>query len=100
MTKILHSMYLSREYRSFAKIQHNLFVYGLSFGENDQHWFDLIRRGRMRVLYVSLYGDPYSETNLHIRTRATQISLERSARRPLEVMFYDAASAHVWVDVL
>jgi Domain of unknown function (DUF4917) len=96
MAKILHSMYLSREYRSFAKIQHNLFIYGLSFGENDQHWFDLIRRGRIRAVFVSLYGDPNSETNLQIRTRVNQISTERGVRRPLEVHFFDAASAQVW----
>jgi hypothetical protein len=96
MAKILHSMYLSRGYRSFAKIGHNLFIYGMSFGENDQHWYDLIRKGQIRALYVSLYGDSNSDANRQIRTRANQISVERGGRRPLEVHFYDAASAHVW----
>lgn len=68
----------------------------LSFGENDQHWFDLIRKGQTKNLYVSLYGDPNSDPNLQIRARANQISVERGQRRPLEVLFYDAASAHVW----
>jgi hypothetical protein len=96
MARILHSMYLSRGYRSFAKIGHNLFVCGLSFGENDQHWLDLMRKGQIRTLYVSLYGDPDSDPNRQIRTRANEISVARGTRRPLAVHFYDAASAHVW----
>jgi hypothetical protein len=43
-----------------------------------------------------LFGDPDSETNRLIRTRAVQISVEWGERRPLEVHFYDAASANVW----
>jgi len=61
LTKVMHSMYLSRGYRSFAKIGNNLFVYGHSLAENDQHWFDLIARGKVRRLFISLHGDPDSE---------------------------------------
>jgi hypothetical protein len=94
--KILHSMYLSRAYRSFAKIQNNLFVYGHSLAENDQHWFDLITKGKLSRLFVSLYGHPDSDANRFIRARALQLGELRAARRPLEVHFYDAATAHVW----
>ena len=96
MSKILHSMYLSRGYRSFAKIEHNLFTYGVSFGANDQHWFDLIRKGKTRALYVGLFGDPESDGNRGIRTKAQQLSAARPDRRPLGVHFYDAPSAQVW----
>ncbi len=96
MAKIMHSMYLSRGYRSFAKIGHNLFAYGLSFAENDRHWFDVIRKGQTRRLFVSLFGDPDSEPNRLIRDAATQISVQRRTSRPLEVHFYDASSASVW----
>jgi hypothetical protein len=96
MSKILHSMYLSRGYRSFAKIEHNLFTYGVSFSANDQHWFDLIRKGKTRALYVSLFGNAESDTNRAIRAQALHISSGRGERRPLEVHFYDAASAQIW----
>jgi hypothetical protein len=99
MAKLLHSMYLSRGYRSFAKIGHTsssmdcLLVRTTSIG---LILFDLIRKGQTRTLYVSLFGDPDSETNRLIRTRAVQISVEWGERRPLEVHFYDAASANGW----
>jgi len=96
MTKILHSMYLSRGYRSFAKIQHNLFVYGLAFSDNDRHWFELIRKGKLQRMFVGLYGDPESDGNRAIRSRSLQIADERSRRNPLDVKFFDAVSANVW----
>ena len=55
-----------------------------------------MRKGQIRTLYVSLYGDPDSDPNRQIRTRANEISVARGTRRPLAVHFYDAASAHVW----
>jgi hypothetical protein len=96
MIKIMHNMYLSRGYRSFFKIGHNLFIYGLSFSENDQHWFDVITKGKVSRLFISLFGDPDSETNRVIRARANLISNKRGSRWPLEVHYYDAATAHVW----
>src|SRR5262249_23680520 len=96
MSKILHSMYLSRGYRSFAKIHHNLFIYGLSFSENDHHWFELIRKGNVKSLFISLHGDPESEGNRAIRNRANQIKAERGRRRPLAMNFFKAETARIW----
>jgi len=94
--KILHSMYLSRAYRSFANIGSNLFIYGHSLADNDQHWLDLIAKGKTKHLFVSLYGDPNSDANQFIRTRGLQVQERRPAKRPLELHFYDASTAQVW----
>jgi hypothetical protein len=94
--RILHSGYLTRGARSFVQIQNNLFIFGHSFGGSDQHWFNLIVKGKINRLFVSLYGDPESAANRLIRGKASGLSDLRSPRRPLEVLFYDAPSAHVW----
>ncbi|MEO6318512.1 MAG: DUF4917 family protein [Acidimicrobiales bacterium] len=97
LTKILHSAYLNHAIRSFATITGCLFVYGLSLAPNDEH---LIRRiaenMSLKGVYVSLYGDADSPTNQAIVGRASQLALGRPDRYPLELQFYDAASATVW----
>ncbi|MEW4571330.1 DUF4917 family protein [Tautonia sp. JC769] len=98
--RIRHSGYLHtglRKFRGACNTQnHTLFIFGHSLAENDAHIFRQISKGRLRSLYVSLYGDPDSEGNLAIRRRAELIAGQRSERYPLEVTFYDAASANVW----
>lgn len=97
--KILHNAYLNHAIRSFAKIQKTLFIHGHSLATNDQHIFRRIEEGLLDKLYVSLYGDPASANNQEVIARGLQLSTNRTdlnPRRPLEVAFYDAKSAHVW----
>lgn len=42
------------------------------------------------------YGDPTTELNQQIMTRAEALAVMRTEKWPLEVAFYDAASAEVW----
>ena len=95
-TRVRHSDYLSRGYRSFSKIGGDLFVFGHSMAPNDEHVISLIEKNKCSRLFVSLYGNPNSEGNLWIRERATQLAQHRPPSRPLEVFFFDAASASVW----
>jgi len=92
-TKIMHSNYLSRAYRSLPKVAGAIFLHGHSLGDNDDHILRLIRLGRTRHLFVSIFGDPDSPPNRHIMARAQSLQDKRRARR---VEFYDAASARVW----
>jgi len=55
-----------------------------------------IGRGRFRKLYVGIYGDESSLDNQRIMQRANALAKLRTAAYPLEVAFYDAASANVW----
>ncbi|HYC82354.1 MAG TPA: hypothetical protein VEB65_11245 [Solirubrobacterales bacterium] len=45
---------------------------------------------------MSLHGDPQSEPNLAIRSRAEALADERPSRKPLAIEFYKADSAAVW----
>lgn len=104
LTKIQHSAYLHHCFKSFAGVCQTgsrngtaLFVYGHSFAKNDAHVLDQIGHGKISHIFVSIYGDPGSKTNLAIRAGVERIA----ALRPkiftgLKFDFFDAASAKVW----
>lgn len=94
--RIRHNDYLAKAYRSFSSIQGALFIYGHSLAENDDHYLRCIQRGKVSHLYIGLYGDPNSGGNMFIARRANQLSNGRRGRVPLNVSYFDAASAKVW----
>ena len=100
LTKIKHSAYLHHSYKSFSAQMRQkddcLFIFGHSLAENDQHILKKIARGRVRKIYVGLYGDTETSVNQNIRRAASDLAVLRQARYPLEVAFFDAASAKVW----
>lgn len=94
--RIRHSDYLSRSYRSLSNITGCLFVYGHSLAENDEHILYALERGKIRALFVSLYGSVTSPENAKIRGRAERIASLRPRSRTLDVKFFDAQSANIW----
>lgn len=103
LEKIMHSAYLSRGMRSFSATGKDLFVYGHSLADNDEHVLRAIVNGKIERLFVSLYGDPTTPENQAVIARAEALSERRRVReeerrrpRQLRVTFFDAASASVW----
>jgi hypothetical protein len=99
MTKINHSAYLHQAYRSFksatTQTRSSFFVHGHSLAENDDHFLKLLSRGKFPRLYVGLHGNPQSDSNQAIITKARSIADTR--RGPdLELNFYDSGTAAVW----
>jgi hypothetical protein len=98
--KIRHNAYLHHGFKSFVTVCQTtnqcFFVFGHSFAQNDDHILSRIGRGRCPGAYIALYGDPDSDVNRQIKQRAQQIAGMRLARYPLQLTFFDAASAHVW----
>lgn len=100
MAKINKSAYLSKALRSFAaccdvKVG-ALFVIGHSLAANDDHIFKRIARGKIHNLYVSVFGDPDSESNMQIIARANTLAARRDKKYPLNVSIIDASSIHIW----
>ncbi|MET3075445.1 DUF4917 family protein [Pantoea leporis] len=93
--RIRHNDYLAKAYRSFSEITGALFIYGHSLAENDEHFLGAIENGKIRQLYVGIYGSPDSNDNKKIIRRANKMALTRK-RHTLEVYFYDVSSANVW----
>jgi len=102
LAKIRHFAYLQHSFKSFHTVlgsaNQALFVYGHSLAHNDDHVLSRIGRGKCERVYISLYGDPDSESNQYIVNRAEQIGAMRSHRNPMSVSFFDASSANVWGD--
>ena len=94
--KILHSGYLLHGYRSLSAITGTLFVHGHALAKNDEHILRLIEDGKIAKVFISIFGDPGSESNTTVITRGQRLADNRSAHNPLSIHFYDAASAHVW----
>ena len=95
--RIQHSNFLGRAYRSFAGLGGCLFIYGHSLAENDEHLLTLIDHGKIKKLFVGIYGDQTSEGNRKIIKRAELIPTRRRLNgTQAEVHFFDAKSAHVW----
>jgi hypothetical protein len=98
--RIRHSAYLAKALREFrgdcdqAKVA--FFVFGHSLAVNDTHILKQIQKGKCGHLFVSIYGDPDSATNREIMTRAQMLAAARSERYPLNIQFFDSASANVW----
>lgn len=94
--RIRHSDFLSKAYRSFQEIGNALFVYGHAMAPNDDHIMRLIGRGRLTQLFVGIYGHEDGDGNQLIRRKVETLQGMRPARRPLETVYFDAQSAHVW----
>jgi Domain of unknown function (DUF4917) len=98
--KIRHNAYLYQGLKQLTanavQGRHCFFIFGHSLAENDDHILNRLGRGRFPHLYVGIYGDPDSASNREIMTRARGLARMRGERNPLEISFYDAASASVW----
>ena len=66
-----------------------------ALAENDDHILNRLGRGGFKKLYVGIHGDEESAGNRQIVARAQGLALLRTARYPLEVAFYDSATARV-----
>lgn len=105
LQRINHVPYLHYSYDSFKGVLGSaknrtagntcIFTFGFSFSENDRHIYNEIATGRIKHLFVSLYGDTTSDENQRIITTALSLKSLRESH-PLEVTFYDAESANVW----
>ncbi|NQU71469.1 MAG: DUF4917 family protein [Rhodospirillales bacterium] len=100
LTKIKHSEYLAKAARSLGSIGHNLFIFGHSMDESDDHILSLIEDSKVTNLFISIYGDAAANGNPKIIQRANQMATKRDeiyrGRKPLSIKFFDAESAEVW----
>lgn len=100
MTKINHSGYLSKALRSFETIcgtkNGNLFIFGHSLNETDEHILSHIRKGKISRVFVSAFKSEDSDYDESYIQKVKHLSFQRPKHRPLEIVIYDAQSAKVW----
>lgn len=98
--KIRHNAYL---YQCFKQLvanantkAHCFFIYGHSLAENDEHILSRFARGKCKKLYVSVFGEQNTPSNQAIIARANELAGLRHSSFPLDVQFFDSASANIW----
>ncbi len=105
LQKITHNQYLFNSYENFEAIVNGgrshypgntcIFTYGVSFSNNDTHILNSIAKGKIKQMYVGIYGDSNSEINRNIFNKMEFLKAKR-IEFPIEICYYDSSSAKVW----
>ncbi len=104
LERIMHNAYLHKALRSFESCckpaSNAIVIFGHSLAANDIHILRCIGVGGVEHLLVGLYGNPDSRINRAAIQNAEALVQLRASKRgprfPLNVTYYDAASASVW----
>lgn len=96
LDRIMHSAYLSRALRSLQGIGNDLVVFGMALSENDEHILNYVIESKVKRLFVGIFGDPEAAPNRELMERAHALPARRARNRPLEIQFYDSATAKPW----
>lgn len=97
LKKIRHShISLQSALKSFSKIGGNLFIYGYSLADNDDHIINLIPKNIVTQVFIGVYGDQNNDRNKLLIKKAMGLSARRKGRNELAIHFYNSESAPVW----
>lgn len=91
LERIRHNHYLNNCYNALGNINGTLFIHGHSIAENDKHIFDKIIDSEVDRVFISIYGDKYSQDNISITERARRFIGQKKS-----IEFYDAETAPIW----
>jgi len=91
MDRINSVPYLRACYDKLRKLSDNLFVFGHSVGENDEHIYDAIFDSTIDRLFFCVHQPQNNWTRIRRRLAAFQ---ERDPS--IEIVYVDSESAHVW----
>lgn len=106
LEQISTSGYLSYCLGKLGRVHNRVVVYGHGLGSSDRHITQAVSDNTdLKEMFVGLYGDPNSPANQDTRSaveamirRREKITARMRRQRPLEVHFFDSASATVWGD--
>ena len=92
--RIQNSAYLKYTFDSLDKIDDNLFIFGHSLGDTDDHVFERVNsQSNLRNIFISIHGDITSLDNQRIVNKVRGWERLNSNKH---YYFYDAADANVW----
>ncbi|MGL5721792.1 MAG: DUF4917 family protein [Brevinema sp.] len=90
--KISHFSYLHRGLKSLSSIGGNLFIYGHSLDDNDEHIFKFIKDNKVKNIFISIFNaDKMSESD-----REQFITKGKQKIKDKTIYFYEASSAKIW----
>lgn len=91
--RIISSAYLGRSFASLKAIQGNLFIYGHSLRDEDDHIFDLINSHKLENIFISIYGSRDSKENKNIINKVENWKNEYKNKN---YHLFNAETAMVW----
>src|SRR5690625_1447238 len=96
LKRIKENGYLSRSFSSLKSITGDLFIFGHSIRDEDDHVFNIINSNTgLKRIYISLYGDINSDFNQKIVLKINNWR-EDYKSKGREYHFFDSVSANVW----
>lgn len=94
LARIKKNGYLSRTFSSLKSIKGNLFIFGHSIRDEDDHVFDFINQNTKGLsIYIGLYGSVSDEHNRFIIHKVEKWKKEYPAKI---FEFYDSSTVDVW----
>jgi hypothetical protein len=96
LKRIKENGYLSRSFSSLKSIGGDLFIFGHSIRDEDDHFFDVINTNKsLKNIFISLFGDKDSEENKKIihKIESWRKTFNSKGRN---YTFYAATSANIW----
>lgn len=97
-SRINNNAYLARSFASLKRIQGNVFIFGHSLRDEDDHVFDYLNyKSKVSNIFVSIYGDKNTEENKRILKKIKSWENEQKDKKyPKCYYIYQAESAQVW----
>lgn len=94
--RIRENSYLGRSFSSLKGITGNLFIYGHSLRDEDNHVFDVVNKHTgIKKMFISIYGDPHSSNNQKIFEKTDLWRDEYNK----QIYFFNSDSANVWENI-
>ncbi|WP_461602379.1 DUF4917 family protein [Aeromonas rivipollensis] len=94
LARIKKNGYLSRTFSSLKSITGNLFIFGHSIRDEDNHVFDFINHNNGKLaIFIGVFGDLQQEHNKKILNK---VEIWRTAFPKKKFEIYDAATVNVW----
>ncbi|MEM9555207.1 MAG: DUF4917 family protein [Acidobacteriota bacterium] len=95
--RIEANTYLRSGLDALRSVEGDLVVFGHGLGPSDAHLLDaLAANPRLERLFVGLYKDPETSTNLRLRAALAALRERLPAGRRLEIHLYASHTAPVW----
>lgn len=95
--RIHENAYLARGFASLKNIHGNLFVFGHSLRNEDDHVFNLVNsRSRVKNIFISIYGDKNTPQNKFV---IDKISKWKGMYQGKNYYMFDASTAKVWDNI-
>lgn len=94
LKRITENGYLTRAMASLKSIGGNLFIFGHSLRDEDDHILNLIiKDSKVKNIFISVFGDMASTSNEHIKYKVENWNNLDTGKK---FQLYDAQSAQVW----